>query len=283
MTTGSPSARRVIEILNFFADHPGQSFTLTDLVRSLHLSRATAHAFLTTLADADYLYRASDKSYVLGPALSAIGRAAGDNLSPFQVAQPEMRRLADRFDAVCTAVTRDRYQVVLRERATSLSHLGLLHPPSSRLPLRPLFAGVFFAWEGAAQANAWFDKLQPPGSEEMRGRMHQGMAFAREHGFLVSIRVGQEARSQSDAEGDIPGASTHGSTAVITTIDADRTYLLSSINAPVFDRNGKIAFVMSLASLTRPCPGHEIMDMGRQLRETSDRITAFLGGRIPAC
>ena len=85
MPHGSPSAQRVIAILNFFADHPGQAFTLTDLVRSLRLSRATAHAFLTTLADAGYLYRASDKSYVLGPVLATIGDVAKSHFSPLQI------------------------------------------------------------------------------------------------------------------------------------------------------------------------------------------------------
>src|ERR1700712_3101139 len=102
MARSSPGVRRIVSILNFFADHPTQTFTLTDLVRALKLSRATCHALLTGLVDAGYLYRTHDKSYVMGPALVSIGRIAQENMSPLQVAQPEMRSLADEFDAICS-------------------------------------------------------------------------------------------------------------------------------------------------------------------------------------
>ena len=72
MTRSSPGVHRVVAILNFFADHPGQAFTLTDLVRALKLSRATCHALLVGLVECGYLYRASDKSYILGPAPMAL-------------------------------------------------------------------------------------------------------------------------------------------------------------------------------------------------------------------
>lgn len=270
-----------MEILNFFADHPGQSFTLSDLVRSLHLSRATAHAFLTTLAETDYLYRASDKSYVLGPAVGAIGRAAAEHLSPFQVAQPEMRKLADACDAVCTAVTREGNDVLLRERAASRSHLGLLRAHTGRLPLRPQFAGIFFAWSPASQADAWFDCMDPPAPADQREQMHTGMAFAREHGFLVSVRIGESAMQPGNGGGPYPEEIELLPSRIMTSLEAGRTYLLSSINAPVFGRDGKVAFAMGIASLTRPCLGSEILQMGNDLRTACERITGFLGGQFP--
>src|ERR1700740_1652704 len=90
MARSSPGVRRVAAILNFIADHPGQAFTLTDLIRALKFSRATCHALLTGLVEVVYLYRASDKQYVLGPALVAIGRNAVEHASPVQIVQPEM-------------------------------------------------------------------------------------------------------------------------------------------------------------------------------------------------
>ena len=103
MARSSPGVQRVAAILNFIVDHPGQAFTLTDLVRALKLSRATCHALLTGLVEVGYLYRASDKNYMLGPALVAIGKIALEHASPLQVAQPEMRVLADEFDTMCAA------------------------------------------------------------------------------------------------------------------------------------------------------------------------------------
>ena len=51
MTRTSPGVKRIAAILDFLADHPTQSFALTDLVRALKLSRATAHALLTGLVE----------------------------------------------------------------------------------------------------------------------------------------------------------------------------------------------------------------------------------------
>src|ERR1700744_3126443 len=107
MSRSSPGVRRVAAILNFIADHPGQAFALTDLVRALKLSRATCHALLTGLVDVGYLYRTSDKNYMLGPSLASIGRIALQHASPLQVAQPEMRALADEFDVFCAAYFRE--------------------------------------------------------------------------------------------------------------------------------------------------------------------------------
>src|ERR1700722_3522749 len=81
MARFSPGVRRIVAILNFFADHPKQSFTLTDLVRALKLSRATCHALLAGLVESGYLYRTADKSYVIGPTLVSIGRIAQQHLS----------------------------------------------------------------------------------------------------------------------------------------------------------------------------------------------------------
>src|ERR1700737_3255313 len=128
MGRSSPGIRRVVAVLDFFADHPGYSVTLTDLVRALKISRATCHALLAGLVDSGYLYRMHDKSYVIGPRLVDIGRIGNEHFSPLQVAQPEMRALADEFDAVCLAFFREGDNVVVREREASLSQLGGVIP-----------------------------------------------------------------------------------------------------------------------------------------------------------
>ena len=150
MARSSPGVRRMVAILDFFADHPGQTFTLTDLVRALKLSRATCHALLTGLVDSGYLYRTHDKSYVIGPRLVAIGRIANEHFSPLQVAQPEMRALADEFSAICSAFFREGDEVVVRARAASISQLGFSIPQGARLQLRPPFGAIYFAWSTPA-------------------------------------------------------------------------------------------------------------------------------------
>ena len=282
MAQGSPSAQRVVEILSFFAEHPGQAFTLTDVVRSLKLSRATAHAFLTTLANANFLYRASDKSYVLGPALTVIGQAASRHLSPVQIAQPEMRRLADQFDAVCATVFRERNDVVVRDRAASRSHLGMALARDTRLPLRPPFGGIFFAWSPQGQADAWFEQLDPPASPQMREQMVEGMAFARAHGFqFVYQNRPEQPKDDQSAEWLFVEEMERRPVLLATQIDPERVYVLSSVTSPVFDSDGKIVFILALVGMSRPCKGSEIAEMGEALRAASARISGFLGWHAP--
>src|ERR1700733_6158905 len=176
MARSSPGVQRVAAILNFIVDHPGQAFTLTDLVRALKLSRATCHALLTGLVEVGYLYRASDKNYVLGPALASIGRVAAKHTSPLQVAQPEMRALADEFDTICAIFFRDRDDIVVRERAASVSHVGWSVPVGTRLKLRPPFGAIFYAWLPPAQAQDWLDSYVPAPTAEHRGEMIAGLA-----------------------------------------------------------------------------------------------------------
>jgi DNA-binding IclR family transcriptional regulator len=155
MTRFSPAVTRTVAVLNFFAEHPDQSFTLTDIVKALRLSRATCHALLAALVDVGYLYRDSNKNHVLGPALASIGRIALEHFSPLQAARPEMRKLADEFDAVCSAIFRDRDEIVVRERAASASHIGwtTISTPSRRTPLAPPLGNVFMAWTSAHEVD----------------------------------------------------------------------------------------------------------------------------------
>jgi DNA-binding IclR family transcriptional regulator len=263
VTRSSPGVRRVAAILNFMADHPGQSFVLMDLVRALKLSRATCHALLTGLVEVGYLYRTSDKSYVLGPALAAIGRTAAAYLSPLQVAQPEMRQLADEHDLICTAYFVEGKTAVVRERAASASHVGYLGPLGARLKLRPQTAAAFYAWLPESDATAWLDSQQPPLSVDQRQEMVAGMAFAREHGFIPILRLAKGTASLTDAIFGMENTET--AVAITSELHLDETYPLASLVAPVFDDHGRVAFAIGLAGFEPALEGRAIMRVAKQL------------------
>ena len=269
MTRSSPAVQRVVSILNFFADHPGQAFTLTDLVRALRLSRATCHALLAGLVEAEYLYRFSDKSYILGPALAAAAKAADAGLLPLQVAQPEMRMLADKYDATCSAAFREADEVSIRERATSVSNLGYSMPRGTRLPLRPPLAGIFFAWEKPRAVQKWLADLDPPASEERCRLMQEAMVLAREHGFTFGIENEvPETQGNEWLYSDLVARQP-----VLQGVDLvdDKDYRVASIMAPVFDPSGGVAFVLTLIGLNVTVPGRDLAKMGAELRQACDR------------
>jgi len=277
MARSSPGVRRVAAILDFMADHPGQAFALTDLVRALKLSRATCHALLTGLVEVGYLYRASDKTYVLGPALAAIARTAAANFSPLQVAQPEMRQLADRFDVVCSAVFLEGDSIVIRERAASVSHVGYSAPLGARAKLRSPFAAAFFAWS-PEDADDWLNRELPRPNAEQREALKESMEFGREHGFLAFLRNPAVVNAERAAE-QVFGAETAEFPVLLAKqLEADEQYPLISVTAPVFERGGKVAFVIGLMGVNRRLRGNEVLEIAEELQGACGRIGDFIAG-----
>jgi len=278
MARPSPSAQRIIAILNFFADHPDNAFSLTDLIRALKINRATCHGLLGELVDANYLYRTADKLYVLGPAIVRLGRAAEAQISPLQVALPEMRALADQYDAVCTAVFRDRGDVVIRERAASGSHLGWSLERGARLPLRPPFGAVFLAWSQPDEAEAWLDQLDPAPSLAERQRTRDGMAFARANGFQFVVRTRQQEAPLQSSEWLFIGDPSERPIQIGTDLAPDQTYGLASMSSPVFDEIGRVVFVLSLSGLSGARSGAEIAAIAQNLRDSCSRVSQYSAG-----
>jgi DNA-binding IclR family transcriptional regulator len=259
------------------ADHPGQAFALTDLVRALKLSRATCHALLTGLVEVGYLYRASDKTYVLGPALAAIARTAAANFSPLQVAQPEMRQLADRFDVVCSAVFLEGDSIVIRERAASVSHVGYSAPLGTRAKLRSPFAAAFFAWS-PEDADDWLDRENPPPNAEQREALKESMDFGREHGFLAFLRNPAVTTTERAAEQVFGAEGAEFPVLLAKRLLSDEQYPLISITAPVFERQGKVAFVIGLMGVNRRLSGKEVLQIADELKGACTRIGGFIAG-----
>jgi DNA-binding IclR family transcriptional regulator len=276
MARPAPGVRRIVSILNFFADHPGQSFTLTDLVRALRLSRATCHALLAGLVESGYLYRTQDKSYVIGPTLVSIGRIAQRHLSPLQVAQPEMRALADEFDAICSAFFREGDDVIVRLRAAALSHLGWSIPEGARRLLRAPFAAVYYAWGPKVQADAWLAQTVPVPTVEQRGAMFEAMAFAREHGYCFFVRNARVPETDPDTV--FSPENNEFPIELPSVLKADEDYQLGSVVAPIFDENHQVAFLLGLMGFIDRVRGARIEKIGRRLREACDRITQFVAG-----
>jgi len=277
MSRSSPGVRRVAAILNFIADHPGQAFALTDLVRALRLSRATCHALLTGLVDVGYLYRTSDKTYVLGPALAAIGRTASAHFSPLQVAQPEMRAIADEFDVVCGAYFLEGDTVHLRDRAASVSHVGYPIPLGNRHSLPLTLAPVFYAGSRRDALQWVAGKI---GADERKERFESTLDFMAEHGYsAIVFRPGFGSR-EGDSEMVLTNDAYDIPVEALAAIDPAEAYRIAAIFAPIRDDRGGVSFALGMAGFFGTCSGAEIERAGNRLRQACERISTFVTGRI---
>jgi DNA-binding IclR family transcriptional regulator len=280
MPRSSPGVRRIVAILNFFAEHPHESFTLSNLVRALKLSRATCHGLLAGLVEAGYLYRTSDRGYLLGPTLVAIGEVAKAHYSPLKVAQPEMRLLADEFDTVCSASFREGREVIVRERASAVSHLGFSVPRGWRAPLLPQFAGVFFVRSAPEQVRAWLDDLNPAPSASQRAALEKSITLIRRYGFFCARRSGRTVDLES-SEWVFNGVYEEAPLLPIFEINEEESYELSWVMAPVLDASRETAFVIGVQGFTGQFTGAKILSIGQRVREACERITTFIGRGPP--
>jgi DNA-binding IclR family transcriptional regulator len=282
MSRSSPAVHRTAAILNFFAAHTGQAFTLTDVAKSTKISRATCHTLLTGLVEVGYLHRLQGKSYVLGPVLVSLANTVSARHSPLQVAQPEMRALADQFDGVCIAAFREGHDVVLRERAASVSHCGWSVPAGTRLPLLAPYAAIFFARSPKTEADAWLARLTPAASAELRAQTFEGMLFAREYGFSFGTYVqelrGRELQNDWMQRGDAEDAPV----VLRTGLDPGRSYQLAFVSAPVFDAQQRIAFELVLTGLTGEVSGAEVAQIAERVQEACERIRGFVASSAAA-
>jgi DNA-binding IclR family transcriptional regulator len=277
MSRSSPGVKRVAAILNFIADHPGQAFALTDLVRALKLSRATCHALLTGLVDVGYLYRTSDKSYVLGPALAAIGRTAAQHFSPLQVAQPEMRKLADEFNVLCGAYFLDDAVVHLRDRAASASHVGYPVPLGARFKLHEALAPVFFSHPEKG-LEAWLKTTDFKPGEAEKELFRAGGAMVREHGYIVIERKAGSPLEEVGYDQSIASASAELPIQVVTSLADDRVFPVAAIMAPVEDEKGRVSFALGVTGFYATMSAERVRYVGGQLRDACARISDFIAG-----
>ena len=268
----------MVSVLNFFAAHPGQSFTFTDIVKALKLGRATCHALLAGLVEERYLYRNADKSYVIGPALAAIGKIVYEQFSPLQAAQPEMRILSDECHAVCAAVYYDRGNVVIRYRAGSGSHLGWSVPQGYEAPLRAPFAAAFFAWTEPDKLEKWLASKEPSLNKENRQALEDSIVFTRQHGYSFGVANSAVPSNFSEPEQAFSRLKSEYPILSLGTLEAEKEYNLSFISASVFNREGRVDFVLNLSGFTGTRTGADIERMGTLLRQAAERITYFSTG-----
>lgn len=111
------SVGRALDLLDLIAEHGMDGARLSDLARSLSISKAATHAMLQTLLARDFIADiniGAGRRYRLGLALAHLGDRAISNISLADIAVPVLRELTAKVD--CTsrvAVLDDGFAVVV--------------------------------------------------------------------------------------------------------------------------------------------------------------------------
>jgi IclR family transcriptional regulator, pca regulon regulatory protein len=162
---GSQSLERGLAILAEFRPATPE-LGISDLARSLGLSRSTSHRYVATLARLGYLQQnAATRRYRLGPRVLDLGFAAINSMELRQISAPHLQRLADETGHTVNMAILDGTDIVYIERCRT-SQLGQreidldLHI-GSRLPAYCTSMGkVLLAYLDPARQAALLERIE---------------------------------------------------------------------------------------------------------------------------
>jgi DNA-binding IclR family transcriptional regulator len=281
----APATGRTIALLNFLASHPDEAFSLSELARRLEMNKATAHAMLVTLTEAGYLLRHPvTKSYTLGPALIAVGNAAGSrHFEVVDYARDEMRRLSDDLGVQCVASVAIGEEIVLLGRSGDPGPLGLSVQVGQRLPLVPPLGTVFLAWSGPDEIDRWLRHLGPSTSDEQLARYRAAVATVRRRGYSIGLDAVRTPgpRALRDAAVQVVEEVPHDEY-ILLELEHSASYRLSHIAAPVFGADGRVVLALTLMGFRHELSAEQVPEYAERLQRATLAVTRLIHGKDPA-
>ncbi|MBV8984682.1 MAG: helix-turn-helix domain-containing protein [Acidimicrobiia bacterium] len=292
----APGAERVVAVLNFLAAHPDESFSLSELARRLDLNKATCHALLMTLTEAGYLLRHPTRmTYMLGPALVAIGGAAQGQFQAVDFAREEMRTLAEETSLECIASTVVGDEIVILSRSGAALPFGASVALGQRLPLVPPLGSVFMAWAAPDDIDGWLQRQHSWASEEQLDRYQAALTAVRRRGYAVSLsadarlQVGQALASLGDEGRSQPVRGMlerllddlSREDYFLIEVEPGTEYRVNTMGAPVFGPTGSVELGLFLVGFRGVLRGEDVIEYGERLAQATRNVTKAIHGEEP--
>jgi DNA-binding IclR family transcriptional regulator len=287
---------RVLDVLNFLAANPTETFTLAEIARHVGLSNGSAHRVLTTMAKARFLSRnEKHRTYSLGMALVAIGQAAVEKHRGIDIARREIARLSVELNVQCSANTVvDGELLVLVREGTPQSHLGLTRV-GERRPLVPPLGLCHIAWGGEATIQSYLAKASGHLSEAMRAHLLAAFPLIRRRGYAIAAN-GPNTRHVRQATAlpigqDRDEAYWSSVFGLVGQLSAKELQLfelcdaepdgISYLSAPVFSPDGAVSFQLVISGLPSDLSAKKIERYAERLCAAAALITSETHGRRP--
>lgn len=286
MSRRALSATRAAELLNFLAAHPDEAFSYSQLSQRLAINLASTHNLLIALTECGYLTRSPrDRSFSLGPALVALGDAALRQNPMLDEAREQMRRLSRELGRETLAFVRAGPDALCVARSGPETGPGRTVRVGQRVPLMAPLASVFVAWAPDGEVEQWLAHGGTPRRE--RRRQREILARVRERGYSVALEVaGRRQLGELLAElADDPHSDALRSEmrAVIEELrvggyqldeDGAATHRISTLTAPVFERQGRVELALTLQVFERGVSARAIEALAAPLLRAARAIAA---------
>lgn len=140
----APLVYKVFSILEELA-RPGSEMGISDLSRSLNISKSTVYGITQALMDLEVILQdPNTKKFRLGPTLAKLGSRALAGVDIRAAARPFMEELSREFRETIFLGTSDEKGITIIERAESPAALKISAPVGTRIPLFAGAAGKVF-------------------------------------------------------------------------------------------------------------------------------------------
>ena len=296
MKENSGSNSRVVEVINFLAAYPTESFTLSELASHLGLSNGSAHRVLTALTNASFLSRhPKHKTYSLGVALVGVGQAAMEQHPGVVIARKEISRLADELKGqfLVTVQVGDELLFVAREGVPH-NYDGLIRV-GERFPFVPPMGLGFVAWSDSKTVTAYLAEADRLLGSTVTEYLHTALEEIRKRGINIAalgkavtdvrrVTTDPHSRIRDDvSSGKIKQLISEFALREIQLLDLEDVGAdgISHLSAPVFSSAGDIVLELTASALPANLSVKEIELYISRLRASAAFVTAEIHGRSP--
>ncbi|TZG27522.1 IclR family transcriptional regulator [Sphingomonas montanisoli] len=271
------SGSRALQVIDAMAGAPDRAFTLSDLVRATDSNFASCHAVIAILVARGYLLRDdATKTYRLGPALFAAGQAMAKHDPLLGALRSASDTLTERTGLSISISARTGDELVGVSRHGRNRQLAQGIRVGQRVSLKPPIGATVMAWSCDEDIDNYIGRggiaLDAPEAAQLRDEL----AAIRRRGYLATLNTDSyaaisKAMAQRYSDEDrnaragqlISGL--YGGLFQPEKIEADGSYDLAFIGAPIFDRRGYPLYSIVLSGFDGRISGAAIEDYAAQL------------------
>ena len=232
------SVDRALRIIEFLAENPTGA-GITEISKSLGLSKGTVHRLISTLKERDFAYQSSNTQlYRLSYKILYLYNCISNNIDMFKVSRPIIRKFADKVDATVHLATLD-------EKRSNIVYIDRIEPMNSQ---KPFVMSSRVGKKAPCYCTAAGKILLSQYSDDE----------------IRDIMKGEEYKTYTDK--------------TIKNIDEfleenEYDHGIICISIPIYNSNGKIDFTMSVTDLILYTKAEELINLKDQLDEVSRKVS----------
>ena len=245
------SVDRALRIIEFLAENPTGA-GITEISKSVGLSKGTVHRLISTLKERDFAYQSSNTElYRLSYKILYLYNCISNNIDMFKVSRPIIRKFADKVDATVHLATLDekRSNIVYIDRIEPMNSQKLF-VMSSRVGKK---APCYCTAAGKMLLSQYSDDEIRDIMKGEEYKTYTDKTIKNIDEFLEEIhKVRKQGYALDENEYD------HG---------------IICISIPIYNSNGKIDFAMSVTGLILYTKAEELINLKDQLDEVSRKVS----------